>query len=92
VNPKSNTPVVTGPDWFVRMDRNKDNDITDKEFSGTDEHFAELDTDRDALVSAQEALDYDRRNSEPSDAIKPPDSSENKPAELPTKETAIETE
>lgn len=92
VNPKSNTPVVTGPDWFVRMDRNKDNDITDKEFSGTDEHFAELDTDRDALVSAQEALDYDRRNSEPSDAINPPDSSENKPAELPTKETAIETE
>ena len=92
VNPKSNTPVVTGPDWFVRMDRNKDNDITDKEFSGTDEHFAELDTDRDALVSAQEALDYDRLNSEPSDAIKPPDSSANKPAELPTKETAIETE
>lgn len=92
VNPKSKAPVVTGPDWFVRMDRNKDNDITDKEFSGTDEHFAELDADRDALVSAQEALDYDRRNTAPSDTINSSDSSENKPAELPTKETATETE
>jgi len=89
VNPKSKTPVVTGPDWFVRMDRNKDNDISSKEFSGKKEHFADLDTDRDALVSAQEALDYDRRNSEPSEAA---ESSEKETTETPTNETATETE
>tara|TARA_R110002072_G_C7978996_1_gene536059 strand:- start:60994 stop:62892 length:1899 start_codon:yes stop_codon:yes gene_type:complete len=89
VNPKSKTLVVTGPDWFVRMDRNKDNDITNKEFSGTDEHFAELDTDRDALVGAQEALDYDRRNAERSRTI---NSSENKSPESPTNATGTETE
>jgi Ca2+-binding EF-hand superfamily protein len=89
VNPKSKTPVVTGPDWFVRMDRNKDNDISSKEFSGKKEHFADLDTDGDALVSAQEALDYDRRSSDPSDT---PEPSEKETTETPTKETATETE
>ena len=89
VNPKSDSPVVTGPDWFVRMDRNKDNDISSKEFPGTKEQFADLDTDRDALVSAQEALDYDRRNSEPSDT---PEPSEKETTETPTNDTATETE
>lgn len=89
VNPNSKSPVVTGPDWFVRMDRNKDNDISSKEFSGKKEHFADLDTDRDALVSAQEALDYDRRNSEPSEAA---ESSEKEITETPTNETTTETE
>ena len=50
------TPVTPGPDWFVRMDRNKDNDLSRKEFPGTDEQFVTLDADGDQLVSADEAL------------------------------------
>ncbi|MBI1310883.1 hypothetical protein GC176_06205 [bacterium] len=49
------TPVTPGPGWFVRMDRNKDNDLSRKEFPGTDEQFADLDADGDQLVSAEEA-------------------------------------
>lgn len=89
VNPKSKTPVVVGPDWFVRMDRNRDNDISRNEFPGKKEHFADLDTDRDALVSAQEALDYDRRQSQPTSNT---GSTTEEPSETLTKETATETE
>lgn len=61
------TPVVNGPDWFVRMDRNRDHDLTRSEFPGTDEHFATLDADGDELISAEEALDFDRK-SRPTDS------------------------
>lgn len=44
-----------GPDWFVRMDRNADNDLSRREFPGTDEQFQSLDRDDDDLVSATEA-------------------------------------
>lgn len=54
------TPVTPGPAWFVRMDRNKDNDLSRQEFPGTDEQFTNLDTDGDLLVSADEA-----RNAQP---------------------------
>ena len=89
VNPKSRTPVVTGPDWFVRMDRNGDNDVSSSEFPGRKEHFAELDTDRDALVSAQEALDYDRRQAQPASTT---ESTTAEPTDTPTKDTATDTE
>lgn len=89
VNPDSKTPIVTGPDWFVRMDRNGDNDVSSNEFPGKKEHFAELDTDRDALVSAQEALDYDERNSEPASDSRP---TEVAPTDKTTEETATEAE
>lgn len=55
VNAKPITPTELGPEWFVRMDRNKDNDLTRSEFPGTDEQFQELDADQDTLVSAAEA-------------------------------------
>jgi len=48
-------PSKPGPDWFARMDRNKDGDLTRKEFVGTDEQFAKLDGDTDKLISVQEA-------------------------------------
>ncbi len=54
------TPVVDGPAWFVRMDRNRDRDLTRSEFPGTDEQFTALDADGDKLVSASEALEFDR--------------------------------
>lgn len=47
------------PEWFVRMDRNKDNDLTRGEFPGTDEQFAGLDADKDELISAAEANQFD---------------------------------
>ena len=48
-------PAVVGPGWFVQMDVNRDNDLTRKEFPGTDAQFKELDTDDDELISATEA-------------------------------------
>lgn len=57
---KEQTPaVVKGPEWFVRMDRNKDNDLSRQEFPGTQQQFEALDADSDALVSASEALQFD---------------------------------
>jgi hypothetical protein len=55
------TPPVSGPEWFVRMDRNKDNDLTRDEFPGTDEQFAAIDGDGDELISADEALAFDKK-------------------------------
>lgn len=54
------TPTVVGPDWFARMDRNKDNDLMRDEFPGTDEQFATLDADADELISAQEAIAFEK--------------------------------
>lgn len=58
---KETAPTITGPEWFVRMDRNKDNDLTRGEFPGTDEQFQVLDADHDELVSAKEALEFDKQ-------------------------------
>ncbi len=52
------TPLVAAPDWFVRMDRNGDNDLTRNEFPGLDEQFSALDADADGLISAAEALQF----------------------------------
>lgn len=58
---KATIAPITGPEWFVRMDRNKDNDLIRSEFPGTDEQFQALDSDRDGLVSAAEALQFDKQ-------------------------------
>ena len=50
-----------GPVWFRKMDRNRDGDVSRKEWLGTKEAFDEIDTDRDGLISAEEAEAYDRR-------------------------------
>jgi Ca2+-binding EF-hand superfamily protein len=44
-----------GPDWFVRMDRNSDGDITPREFLGTLEQFKKLDTNSDGFIERKEA-------------------------------------
>lgn len=54
-NADSITPATAGPDWFTRMDANKDGDLTRKEFLGSDEHFSAADADADTLLSAAEA-------------------------------------
>lgn len=50
----------TGPDWFHQMDKNRDNDISRKEFPGTDEQFKQLDADGDDLISAVEANESEK--------------------------------
>jgi Ca2+-binding EF-hand superfamily protein len=54
-------PVTAGPLWFRKMDRNGDGDVSRREFPGTDEEFAAIDTDGDGLISRDEAERYDAR-------------------------------
>jgi Ca2+-binding EF-hand superfamily protein len=54
------TPAPTaGPLWFRKMDRNRDGDVSRREFLGTDEEFDRIDTDHDGLISLEEAQRYD---------------------------------
>ena len=50
------TDALPGPEWFRRMDRNQDGDVSPREFPGTSEQFIQLDTDADRLISADEAM------------------------------------
>jgi Ca2+-binding EF-hand superfamily protein len=49
-----------GPLWFRRMDRNRDGDVSRREFLGSDEEFRKIDTDGDGLISVEEAERYDK--------------------------------
>lgn len=44
-----------GPDWFLRMDRNYDGDVSWREFLGSRPVFDRLDADRDGLISGNES-------------------------------------
>lgn len=44
-----------GPEWFRRMDRNGDGDLSPSEWLGTKEEFDAMDADKDGLVSLAEA-------------------------------------
>jgi len=46
---------LAGPEWFRRMDRNQDGDVSAREFPGTKEQFTRIDTNNDELLSAGEA-------------------------------------
>jgi Ca2+-binding EF-hand superfamily protein len=45
----------SGPEWFQRMDRNLDGDVSLREFLGDEQHFHRLDADGDGLVDPREA-------------------------------------
>ena len=42
---------LRGPEWFRRMDRNQDGDVSPREFLGTAQQFVQIDSDRDRLIS-----------------------------------------
>lgn len=46
---------LTGPEWFRRMDRNQDGDVSPREFLGSSDQFHRIDQDQDFLISATEA-------------------------------------
>jgi Ca2+-binding EF-hand superfamily protein len=51
--------LTAGPLWFRKMDRNRDGDVSRKEFLGTDDQFRQIDTDGDGLISVEEADRFD---------------------------------
>jgi Ca2+-binding EF-hand superfamily protein len=60
LNPGLNASADTaatapGPSWFKRMDRNRDGDVSRREFLGPRSEFERMDADRDGLISATEA-------------------------------------
>ncbi len=50
---------LSGPEWFRRMDRNQDGDVSPREFLGTAQQFMQIDSDGDKLISADEATSLD---------------------------------
>jgi Ca2+-binding EF-hand superfamily protein len=48
--------AAAGPDWFQKMDRNVDGDVSRREFLGPRDQFDRLDRDKDGLIDADEAL------------------------------------
>ena len=46
---------AAGPDWFQKMDRNHDGDVSRREFLGPRDQFDRLDRDKDGLIDADEA-------------------------------------
>jgi len=48
-------PKSNDPEWFTRMDRNSDGDLTPREFLGSPEQFQQLDLNRDGFIESAEA-------------------------------------
>jgi Ca2+-binding EF-hand superfamily protein len=55
MNNEAAMPVASGPSWFRRMDRNRDGDISRREFLGPKAQFDRLDIDKDNLLDPAEA-------------------------------------
>jgi len=53
--PRRAKPAVSPPDWFTKMDRNGDGEISPSEFLGSRQQFDELDANHDGLIDAAEA-------------------------------------
>ena len=53
--PPADQAPAAGPSWFRKMDRNRDGDISRREFLGPRADFERLDRDHDGLIDAEEA-------------------------------------
>jgi EF hand len=53
--PRHNKSGAQPPDWFTKMDRNGDGDLSPEEFLGTRAQFDKLDTNHDGLIDPTEA-------------------------------------
>jgi Ca2+-binding EF-hand superfamily protein len=49
------------PEWFRRMDKSGDGEVSTREFLGTQADFQRIDTDRDGMINADEAILYDEQ-------------------------------
>jgi hypothetical protein len=55
MNPAVEEPGKIAPPWFLRMDRNRDGDLSRREFLGPRSQFDRMDRDHDDLISPAEA-------------------------------------
>ncbi len=86
--PVSSRPsAIVAPEWFTRMDRNKDLDVSRREFPGDDTQFRQVDSDGDGLIDPTEAVNFDRRPPSGPSTDKPTD----KPADKLTSPPAEDT-
>jgi len=53
--PTAGPRPASGPEWFGKSDRNRDRDVSRREFLGPREQFDRLDRDKDGLIDADEA-------------------------------------
>ena len=60
-NPDAVRVPQKGPQWFRKMDRNADGDVSRPEFLGTRAEFDAIDRDNDGLISLKEAETYDKK-------------------------------
>ena len=51
-----------GPLWFRKMDKNRDGDVSRREWLGSEEMFRQIDADGDGLISDEEAERFDAKN------------------------------
>jgi Ca2+-binding EF-hand superfamily protein len=63
LHPPTDAPAVEPPAWFVSMDRNKDGDLSRREFPGGQQQFDDLDSDGDQLISGAEAANNEKTSS-----------------------------
>jgi Ca2+-binding EF-hand superfamily protein len=60
LNDQPSLPKVIGPLWFQKMDRNRDGEISHREFLGTEELFHKIDLNGDGFISFEEAKQADQ--------------------------------
>ena len=70
--PIANRPSA-GPDWFRKMDRNRDGDVSPREFLGPLAAFKKLDTDGDGKISQAEFTKGKKKSSKAEAAFKAKD-------------------
>jgi Ca2+-binding EF-hand superfamily protein len=60
VNDQADNSQRNGPLWFQKMDRNRDGEVSRREFLGSEEAFRKIDQDGDRLISVEEAKRADQ--------------------------------